>query len=138
MTLRVAYQGEPGAYSDLAAREALGGAIETVPCESFDAVFERLAADEVERAVVPVENSLAGTIHRVYDLTKIESRPLPGDESWAYMFHLDFVTDDFTARGARALEHLGEVAPVVELLGVYARDDRPHEAGEELATDYQP
>lgn len=289
MTLRVAYQGEPGAYSDLAAREALGGAIETVPCESFDAVFERLAAGEVERAVVPVENSLAGTIHRVYDLllrhdlsivgertltishcliaapgvaleeievvrshphalaqcehrlrnlglavevaadtagavktlaasgsrnaaalasawaaevyglsvlqtamedhvhnytrfivlardataetldtghesdeadgpaelkvsvafsldanvpgalfralavfalrdldlTKIESRPLPGEESWAYMFHLDFVTDDFMARGARALEHLGEVAPVVELLGVYPRDDRP-------------
>lgn len=66
--LRVAYQGEPGAYSESAAIEALGEDIEPVGCESFDQVFEALRDGEVDRAALPIENSLAGSIHRNYDL----------------------------------------------------------------------
>jgi prephenate dehydratase len=66
--MRVGFQGELGAYSHLAAREVIGAAVEVVPCVSFDDVFERLEAGDVDRGIVPVENSLAGTIHRVYDL----------------------------------------------------------------------
>ncbi|NLV73371.1 MAG: prephenate dehydratase [Chloroflexi bacterium] len=62
--MRVAYQGEPGAYSEAAAFAFEGHDIITVPVTTFDGV-ESGACD---RAVVPVENSLAGSIHRNYDL----------------------------------------------------------------------
>ena len=60
--MRVAYQGEPGAYSEKASRELLGSRIVTVPCPSFESVFKAVAAKEVDYAVVPIENSL-GKIH---------------------------------------------------------------------------
>lgn len=66
--LRVAYQGEAGAYSEAAAVAAVGEDIESVPCESFDDVFAELDDGRVDRAVLPIENSLAGSIHRNYDL----------------------------------------------------------------------
>ncbi len=66
--MRVAFQGEPGAYSEAAALEHFGPAAVTVPCESFDAVFAAVESGAVESGLVPVENSLAGSIHRNYDL----------------------------------------------------------------------
>jgi prephenate dehydratase len=65
---RVAFQGERGAFSEAAAIAYFGDAVEPVPCESFDAVFERVASGECDHGVVPVENSLAGSIHQNYDL----------------------------------------------------------------------
>ena len=66
--LRVAFQGERGAYSEQAALDLLGEGIELVPCATFDEVFACVEAGECEHGVVPVENSLAGSLHRVYDL----------------------------------------------------------------------
>ncbi|MGM0400216.1 MAG: prephenate dehydratase [Chloroflexota bacterium] len=66
--LRVAFQGERGAYSEQAAVALLGEDIEPQPCETFDEVFARVEEGTCERGVVPVENSLAGSIHRIYDL----------------------------------------------------------------------
>ncbi len=64
----VAFQGELGAYSEAAVRSAFGGEAAPVPCESFRDVFEALSSGRVERAVVPVENSLHGSVHPTYDL----------------------------------------------------------------------
>jgi prephenate dehydratase len=67
----VAFQGEPGAYSELAAREYFGSAIQTVPRHSFEEVFAALAGAAPEgptHGILPIENSLAGSIHRNYDL----------------------------------------------------------------------
>ncbi len=63
----VAFQGEPGAYSEQA---VLGyfGAVETLPCESFDAVFEAVTSGAAQSGLIPIENSLAGSIHQNYDL----------------------------------------------------------------------
>ncbi|KAL9268933.1 Arogenate dehydratase 2-like protein, partial [Drosera capensis] len=65
--LRVAYQGVNGAYSELAAEMAYPNC-EPVPCEQFDTAFEAVERWLVDRAVLPIENSLGGSIHRNYDL----------------------------------------------------------------------
>jgi prephenate dehydratase len=66
--MRVAYQGEPGAYSEAATINFFGAGVEPVPCATFDEVFRRVQANECDRGTVPIENSLAGSIHRNYDL----------------------------------------------------------------------
>ncbi|CAA7050956.1 unnamed protein product [Microthlaspi erraticum] len=65
--VRVAYQGVPGAYSESAAEKAYPNC-EAVPCEEFDTAFEAVERWLVDRAVLPIENSLGGSIHRNYDL----------------------------------------------------------------------
>ncbi|KAF3616594.1 Arogenate dehydratase/prephenate dehydratase 1, chloroplastic [Capsicum annuum] len=65
--VRVAYQGIPGAYSEAAALKAYPKC-ETVPCDQFEAAFKAVELWLVDRAVLPIENSVAGSIHRNYDL----------------------------------------------------------------------
>ena len=65
--MRVAFQGEPGAYSEQAVFDYFGE-VETQPCESFDVVFDSVVSDECEFGLIPIENSLAGSIHQNYDL----------------------------------------------------------------------
>jgi chorismate mutase/prephenate dehydratase len=65
---RVAFQGEIGAYSEEAAFNYFGAAVEIVPYDSFDKVFKAVSEGEAEFGVVPVENSLEGSISQVYDL----------------------------------------------------------------------
>lgn len=64
----VAYQGERGAFSETAARRLLGGSIDAKPCRTFEAMFAAVRDGEVDCCVAPIENSLAGSIHRNYDL----------------------------------------------------------------------
>jgi prephenate dehydratase len=66
--VKLAYQGEPGAYSEAAARLYGGPDVDTLPCKSFEAVFEAVAAGQATQGVLPLENSVGGTIHRNYDL----------------------------------------------------------------------
>jgi len=66
--VRLAYQGEPGAYSEAAALQFAGPQAETLPCKSFDDVFEAVVKRRATHGVVPLENSIGGTIHRNYDL----------------------------------------------------------------------
>jgi prephenate dehydratase len=65
---KIAFQGEPGAYSELAAFELFGSEIGTLPCESFDLVYEAILGDAVTHGLLPFENSLAGSVHRNFDL----------------------------------------------------------------------
>lgn len=66
--IRVAYQGERGAFSEDAARKLLGPEIETLPNRTFDEMFESVSSGVARCAVVPIENSLAGSVHKNYDL----------------------------------------------------------------------
>ncbi|MCO5579504.1 hypothetical protein L7F22_033359 [Adiantum nelumboides] len=65
--LRVAYQGVPGAYSEGAACKAYPEC-EPIPCDQFEVAFQSVELWLADRAVLPVENSLGGSIHRNYDL----------------------------------------------------------------------
>src|SRR5512138_3569085 len=65
--MKVAFQGEPGAYSEQAVFNYFEE-VETRPCESFDAVFDSVVCGECEQGLIPIENSLAGSIHQNYDL----------------------------------------------------------------------
>ena len=66
--MRLAYQGEPGAYSEAAALHYGGADAETLPCKTFDDVFDAVVKKRATHGVVPLENSIGGTIHRNYDL----------------------------------------------------------------------
>jgi prephenate dehydratase len=66
--VRLAYQGEPGAYSEAAALQYGGPQAETLPCKSFEDVFDAVSRKKATHGVVPLENSIGGTIHRNYDL----------------------------------------------------------------------
>ena len=61
-TTRVAFQGEPGAFSEAAAVQLLGERITTVPRATFDAAFRAVPEGAGDALLVPVENSLAGSV----------------------------------------------------------------------------
>jgi len=65
---RVAFQGEPGAFSGEAARKLLGEEIELVPCETFEQMFAAVEHGTCQYCLAPIENSLFGSVHQNYDL----------------------------------------------------------------------
>jgi len=66
--ITVAFQGEMGAYSEEAAAQIFGNEVKAQPYETLDAVFQAVEGGEAIYGVVPVENSLEGSISRSYDL----------------------------------------------------------------------
>jgi prephenate dehydratase len=65
--MRVAFQGARGAFSEQACRQLLGPGLELAPREKFVEIFEALQNGEVDHSVVPIENTLAGSVHENYD-----------------------------------------------------------------------
>lgn len=65
---RVAFQGEHGAFSEAAAIQLLGEDITTVPRATFESAFRAIGEGAADALLAPVENSLAGSVVRVYDL----------------------------------------------------------------------
>lgn len=65
--LRAGFQGEFGAFSQQAAEKLLGDRLEAVPFPRFTDVFDALAAGALHFAVIPMENTLHGSVHENYD-----------------------------------------------------------------------
>jgi prephenate dehydratase len=65
---RIAFQGERGAFSEEAALKLLGADVALVPCSTFDATFSAIRNQAADYVLAPMENSLAGSVHRSFDL----------------------------------------------------------------------
>ncbi len=76
----VAFQGARGAFSEEATRKLLGS-VEVLPCERFEDVFQALKKGRVEGAVVPIENTLAGSVHENYDHLQNFELPIVAETS---------------------------------------------------------
>jgi prephenate dehydratase len=68
LNARVAFQGERGAFSEEAAVKLLGDKIELVPRPTFEAAFAAIDEGRADYILAPIENSLAGSVHRSFDL----------------------------------------------------------------------
>ncbi|HEV3199101.1 MAG TPA: prephenate dehydratase [Bryobacteraceae bacterium] len=77
----VAFQGARGAFSEEAARKLLGPKLEVLPCERFEDVFRSLKEGRTDGAVVPIENSLAGSVHENYDHLQNFELPIVAETS---------------------------------------------------------
>ena len=77
--MRVGFQGELGAYSEEAVRLFLGERVECTPFNGFKQVFAALEDGTVSRAVIPIENSIAGPILEVHDLLLQHSASIVGE-----------------------------------------------------------
>src|SRR5881296_2482643 len=85
--MRIAYQGEPGAFSEAAARRVETD-VELVPCRSFEEVFDAVQAGTASYGVLPIENSIGGSIHRNYDLLLEHDLPIVGEVELPVVHHL--------------------------------------------------
>jgi prephenate dehydratase len=61
--LPVAFQGERGAFSEEAARRLAGANTPVLPCARFEDVFRALQEGRAGGAIIPIENTLAGSVH---------------------------------------------------------------------------
>ncbi len=85
--MRIAYQGEPGAFSEAAARSISAGA-EFCPCRTFEDVFDTVEQGPAAYGVLPIENSIGGSIHRNYDLLIEHHLPIVGEVELPVVHHL--------------------------------------------------
>jgi prephenate dehydratase len=85
--MRIAYQGEPGAFSEAAARRVDAEA-QLVPCRSFEEVFAAVGAGPAGYGVLPIENSIGGSIHRNYDLLVTHEIPIVAEVEVPVVHHL--------------------------------------------------
>jgi prephenate dehydratase len=85
--MKIAYQGEPGAFSEAAARRIDPDA-QLTPCRSFEEVFDTVVAAPGTYGVLPIENSIGGSIHRNYDLLLAHDLPIVAEVELPVVHHL--------------------------------------------------
>jgi len=116
MSIRVAYQGERGAFSERAAHRLAGDDIETVPCVSFEEMFESVGRDDADCCVAPIENSLAGSIHRNYDLLLESNLTIAGETNLRIVHNLIAPPDVALAEIRRVYSHPVALAQCTQFL----------------------
>ena len=86
---RIGFQGEIGAFSELAANHFYADeSFEAVPKPTFEALFDALSAETIDEAVVPIENSLFGSVHTNYDLLREHDVHIVGELKLRVRHHL--------------------------------------------------
>jgi len=77
----IAFQGERGAFSEEAVRKLVGLEADVLPAQRFEDVFRHLKSGRVAGAVIPIENTLAGSVHENYDHLQHFELPIVGETS---------------------------------------------------------
>lgn len=85
---RIAFQGALGAFSEQAIYQLLGRRMALVPCESFEKTFAAVLARRAQACVVPVENTLAGSVHKNLDLLLQHRLTIRGETQVRIEHHL--------------------------------------------------
>src|SRR5438067_1314334 len=85
--MRIAYQGEPGAFSEAAARLVSADG-QLFPCKSFEDVFASVESGPAAYGILPIENSIGGSIHRNFDLLLEHHLPIVGEVEVPVVHHL--------------------------------------------------
>lgn len=85
---RIAFQGEPGAFSNQAAHKLLGDDIELAPCETFEQMFSKVEHGESDYCLAPIENSLFGSVYQNYDLLLKHNLRIVGETSLRIVHNL--------------------------------------------------
>jgi prephenate dehydratase len=105
----VAFQGHPGAYSDLACR-AMFPTVKTLPCGSFEDAFAAVSEGQADRAMIPIENSVAGRVADVHHL-------MPGSGLHIVAEHFQRVNHQLLAPKSATLATIKRVYSHVHALG---------------------
>jgi prephenate dehydratase len=125
--MRIAFQGEPGAFSEAAARLVDANA-ELIPCRSFDDVFRAAEGGPAHFGVVPIENSIGGSIHGNYDLLLTHHLSVVGEVQVPIVQYLLVLPGVSIERVRRVYSHPQALAqcerflrtlPGVELIAAY-------------------
>ncbi|NJC95128.1 MAG: prephenate dehydratase [Anaerolineae bacterium] len=118
--MKVAFQGEPGAYSEQAVFDYFGE-VEALPCESFDAGFDAVNDRRADTGLIPIENSLAGSIHQNYDLLLRNQLHIVGEYLLRVRHCLITLPGVQKAEIQKAISHpqaLGQCAAYLRNLGI--------------------
>jgi arogenate/prephenate dehydratase len=125
--VRIAFQGAAGAYSEGAARRAWPEA-ETVACEQFEDVFASVAEGRTSHGLLPIENSIGGSIHRNYDLLLEHDLPIVAETELQVVHNLVALPGTDIGRIRRVCSHPQALAqcesflrglPGVEIVATY-------------------
>lgn len=118
----VAFQGVPGAYSNLACREVYPEA-EAVACKTFQAAFEAVRAGEVDVGMIPIENSLGGRVADIHHLLPQSGLYIIG-EHFQKVQHMLLAPKGATLEGLKRVysheQALAQCRDVIRELGIEA------------------
>jgi len=125
--LKIAFQGEPGANSDIASREVYPDC-EPIPCATFEDALAAIQSGEAELGMIPIENSIAGRVADIHHLLPHANLHIIGEHFLRIQFHL------MAPKGA-TLKTIKTVESHIHALGQCRRFIREHDYKAVIAAD---
>jgi prephenate dehydratase len=126
-TLKIAFQGEPGANSDIAAREVYEDC-ETIPCATFEDALAAISNGDADLGMIPIDNSIAGRVADIHHLLPHANLHIVGEHFLPIHFNL------MAPKGA-TLKTIKSVESHIHALGQCRRFIRKHDYKAVIAAD---